>query len=236
MTNVRSQPKAPRRSGTYLVRTSLGLGCLLGAVACGPPPSAKEPATGDPVAAVSAEQLFRTGVALGQRGDHVRAEQYLVSAREQGYPEDEVLPALIQTCLAASRLQAALGYATPYLERHPHAWPLRYLVASIHLGLGHAERSREELEAVLDVAPDAPEPHFLLARVLRSHLDDPEAAAPHFERYLELAPNGERAAEARQALGEAHSLVIPTRADPPPEGRPAQYEPGDLERAGDGTP
>ncbi|HEY8431529.1 MAG TPA: hypothetical protein VIL20_24280, partial [Sandaracinaceae bacterium] len=116
-----------------ITRWTLALALL--AAACGgaarqggaPPP--------DPLETVTAEQLYAQGVSLGRSGDYVRAEQYLVAAIDRGYPEERALPALMAVCVEASRLTAALAYAEPFLARHPTHWPLRLLVASIHMGL-----------------------------------------------------------------------------------------------------
>lgn len=159
----------------------------------------EEPAA-DPVSEVPAAELFQRGAQLGQSGDFVRAEQYLVAAMARGYPEDEAMPLLLRVCIASSRLQAALSYAEPYLERNPDAWPLRHLVASLHLALGHAERARDELMRVIQTAPDQAEPYYLLALVLRDGLGEPEQAAPLLARYLELAPDGPHAREASDMM------------------------------------
>lgn len=174
---------------------------LLLLIGCGhEPPRAEEPPPGDPVQEVPAENLFARGVALAQRGDLVRAEQYLAASLERGHPEEQVMPMLLRVLVAASRLRVALQYAEPYLERNPDAWSLRYLVASIHLGMGDAPLARRQLERVVESAPDEPDPHYLLAVVLRDEVGDPAAAEAHFRRYLELAPEGSHANEVRDAL------------------------------------
>lgn len=177
-------------------------------------PEGEPPA--DPIADVAPDELFRRGLALAQRGDLIRAEQYLAAAIERGYPRDRGLPILLRVCVASSRLTTALDYARPYLEEHPEDWPLRHLVASIHLGLGHPDDARRELERVIADAPNEAEPHYLLAVVLRDELGDVDGARPHFQRYLELAPEGRRAAEVSRALEIVAVTREPTR-EPTPE-------------------
>jgi tetratricopeptide (TPR) repeat protein len=159
----------------------------------GPPP-------GDPLAGVQAAELYRRGLALAGAGDFVRAEQYLTSAIARGFPEERALGPLLRVCVASSRLRAALGHAEPYLVRNPDAWPLRYVVASIYLGVGDVDRARDSLERVIADAPEQPDAHYLLGVVLRDEVGDRPGSARRFARYLELAPDGEHVAEVRAAL------------------------------------
>lgn len=203
---------------------SMLLALPLAAIACGPPPAEETTPPADPMADVPPKELFERGVALAQAGDFVRAEQYLAEARDRGHAEEQVMPVLIRVCLASSRLRAALGYAEPYLERHPDAWALRFLVASIHLGLGRPEDARAELERVVREKPRQAEPHFLLAVVLRDAFGESDSARPHFERYLELAPEGEHATEVREALRQE------------PVSRPVRIERSEVPEAGEAAP
>jgi tetratricopeptide (TPR) repeat protein len=171
------------------------------ALGCGPeprPPASAPPS--DPLRGVSGAELFQRGLAMAEGGDYVRAEQYMTSAIHRGHPEEKVLPALLRVCLASSRLRAALAHAEPYLERHPDAWSLRYLVATIYLGVGDVERARAALERVIADAPGQPDAYYLLGVVLRDEVGDRPMAARRFVRYLELAPTGAHADEVRGAL------------------------------------
>jgi tetratricopeptide (TPR) repeat protein len=169
---------------------------------CGhaPPEEALEPAPADPVEEVEAEDLYDKGIELARSGDLVRAEQYLAASSSRGAPEEQVLPALLRVCIAANRYRIALNYAEPYLREHPRDWSLRFLVASIHLGMGNVSEARRGLEAVIESAPDEPEPRYLLAILLRDEDGDVAGAEAHFQRYLELAPDGRHAEEVRYAL------------------------------------
>ncbi len=171
-------------------------------VSCGgaPPPG---PAPGDPLADVSAAELFARGTELRGAGDYVRAEQYFAAARDKGHDEGEVVGSLIGVSIDAARYQAALRYALPYLERHPEDWALRYLVGSLHLATGDAKRARAELERTIVSRPDEPGPHYLLGITFAEQFAQPEAARGEFRAYLELAPKGRHAAEAREWLAGA---------------------------------
>jgi predicted Zn-dependent protease len=160
----------------------------------------------DPLDTVSAQELFDRGVQLVADEDYVRAEQYLVAAMERGHPEDAVMPPLLASCVQSSRLSAALRYAEPYLDRHPEAWSLRLLVATIHMGLGDAPRARDHLVRITVDRPDEPSAHYMLAVLSRDALGDADGALLHFQRYAELAPEGEHAEEARAAVAHPESL------------------------------
>ncbi len=151
----------------------------------------------DPLDGVEAERLYLHGVGVAARGDLLRGEQYIVAAIERGYPEEDALPRLLDICVRSERYAEALRHAEPFLRRHPDRWPLRYVVATVHMGLGHVERARLELERVIREAPDAAAPYFTLGTLHRDFLDDAETARRYFARYLALEPEGLHAAEVR---------------------------------------
>ena len=150
--------------------------------------------------AEQAQALFQRGREAAERGDSVRAEQYLSLALERGYDAERVLPVLLGVCLASSRLRAALDHAEPYLRDHPEAQALRYLVATIHAGLGQTDEARLALEQLLRTNPNSGDAHYLLG-ILDSEGNAPSARA-HFRTYLDVAPQGEHAAEVRSRLAE----------------------------------
>lgn len=147
-----------------------------------------------------APRLFRLGHEHTQYGDNLRAEQYYLAAQRAGYADAAVLPRLLEVCVSSGRLRSALGYAEPYLRRHPDNFRLRHLVASIHFGLGDAARAFRELEGVLGEAPEYAPSHYLLAVIAAEAFADAEAARRYFQGYLKLEPHGEHAAEASSWL------------------------------------
>ncbi len=154
----------------------------------------------DPLANVPAHRLFLEGLGLAREGDFVRAEQYLVASIHRGADEGRVMPYLLQVCVSGSRFRAAVEYATPYLQRHPDDWQLRYLVGTILAGLGESRSARREFEGVLASHADDADAHYMLATLLRDSFNDPIGADGHFRRYLALAPEGPHVEEARQGL------------------------------------
>jgi tetratricopeptide (TPR) repeat protein len=152
------------------------------------------------LSSVSWEPIYDQGVVLANNGDLVRAEQYLAAAMQRGGPPERILPRLMRVCISSQRYRAAIEYARPFLERHPDIWPLQYLLATIHLGLGEPQSARTRLELVLHYNPRHGESEFALGKIFRDDLSDPAAADEHFRRYLELEPQGVHADEAREGL------------------------------------
>jgi tetratricopeptide (TPR) repeat protein len=182
----------------------------------------------DPNAA--AHELFDQGNQLAATGDSVRAEQYLAAALREGYPGEEVLPPLLRVCLAGSRLRAALNYATPYLKKHPDAVWLRYLVATVYLGLGQPLHARENLLAIEGQAPYAARVQYLLGETEWEGFGDATAAAGHFREYLRVDPEGAYAREVSEWLdthgtGSASSAHTVAGAPEPPTPVPVSAEP-----------
>jgi len=195
--------KLPRSASSW----SLSLSCALMIGCGGTQAAASETSLPDPLEDRTGQQLFDAGVRIAQQGDYIRAEQYLTAARDHGYPEQQVLPLLMEVCVHSSRYSAAVGYAEPYIEAHPEDWRLRLLLASIQTGLGNSAAARLSLEHVVAEAPDEPLPHYMLGVLLRDALRDETGMRTEFERYLALAPDGQHSNEAREALG---LLVGPT--------------------------
>lgn len=150
----------------------------------------------------SAELMNRARV-FAANGDYTRAEQYLSLAAESGRPDAEVTPLLIDVCVKDQRYRAALQYAQDYLRRHPRAYRLRFVEATLLSALGDVGRAREELEKVLHVSPQHADAHYSLAVLLRDDLGNHLEADQHFRSYLRLAPRGAHTEEARQSLLEA---------------------------------
>ena len=195
------QPVGAPRHARPSVRVRLSVSAvailLAGCGAAGEPKVAAPSASAD---TRDAAAFFADGREAADRGDAIRAEQYLSLALAQGYEPSAVVPLLLQVCIAGSHLRAALNHAEPYLRQNPDDQKLRYLVATIHLGLGQQEEARTDLEQLLRTNPDYADAHFLLG-ILESDSDENEARS-HFLRCLELASKGEHAPEVRSRLSE----------------------------------
>lgn len=142
------------------------------AVACRAPEPAQSAA--ELTSAEDSRLSFERGKELALHGESLRAEQYLARALERGHDPPETLRWLIGACVDGSRLRAAIHYARPYIEAHPEALRLRYVVATLYLGLGQPLPAREQLRDIVLRAPE-----WSAARGL---LDVVEARlAPHAE-------------------------------------------------------
>lgn len=204
---------------------------LLACAACGAGrqtgPAASPETGSDPLQRQSAESLFQRGRESADRGDTVRAEQYLELALDKGYARSRVLPVLLSVCLSSGRLRSALNYAEPELRLRPDDAELRYLVASIHLGLGQRDEARDELEQLLRLNPEQPAALYLLGVVEADDLGLEQSAREHFESYLRAAPRGKHAAEVRNRLTriEATRQVGSNSVAAPEDARMPRYEP-----------
>jgi tetratricopeptide (TPR) repeat protein len=152
------------------------------------------------------EDLHALGSGFARSGDSVRAEHYFNAALEAGYPEAKGFPDLISACIAGGRLRSALSYAEPRLRRHPSDVRLRYLIATLYLGLGQVDRAQHHLDTVLSIDANDVEAHYLLASLQDEHLHNEPAARKHFEAYLALLPKGEHSEEVKLWLRQ-HPVV-----------------------------
>jgi tetratricopeptide (TPR) repeat protein len=198
--------------------------------ACSAAPAAA-PAASASGQSEAARALFERGQALATEGDSVRAEQYLAAALREGYEWREALPQLLRVCLTGSRLRAGLNYAAPYLKAHPDVSWLRYLVATVYLGLGQPQRAREHLLAIEGQAPYAARTEYLLGLTEWEGLGNEAAAATHFKEYLRVEPNGPNAREVSEWLA-THGDVSAPRAALGTTAPDGQTAPSDSSTAG----
>jgi predicted Zn-dependent protease len=179
---------------------ALVLGTCLLTQACASAPKPTLPVTPAAANRSTAEHYVAEGMSLARAGDLVRAEQYLASAWRIDGRDPRILRTLLHICIGASRLGAAATYAQAYLLAHPHAWPLRFVLASIDLALHRTDDAREELQHVIEDHPEHADAYFLLATLERAGGNQTDARRSLYDRYLVLAPNGSHALEARRLL------------------------------------
>jgi tetratricopeptide (TPR) repeat protein len=176
----------------------LALGCARGAELepAGPDESAEE-------AQRRTELFMKRARAAYARADYTRAEQYLGLAQQSGWDEAEITPLLIDACVKDQRYRAALQHSQEYLRRHPRAYRLRFVQATLLAALGEVAQAREDLEKVLAARPEHADAHYTLAVLLRDDLGNHLEADAHFRNYLRLSPRGAHAEEAGESLLEA---------------------------------
>jgi tetratricopeptide (TPR) repeat protein len=186
---------APLGQATLEFISILSMVCLMAGCASSSGAAGNKLATGDPLESVSPADLFEYGARFAAHGDLLRAEEYLSVAIQRGYAATRALPLLLKVCVASQRLSSALHYAEPYLQLHPDDVRLRYLVATVQLGMSRPEQARRELQRVIHQVPDSADAQYLLGIIERDYRHDTKAAAEHFRRHQALAPQGTHAAE-----------------------------------------
>jgi tetratricopeptide (TPR) repeat protein len=182
---------------------------ILLACGCHQARSAVRRSESDSLSLISAEELFRIGLFHARRGDLLRAEQYLNAAREHGHDEAATVYWLVRVCVSAGRFRSALRHSASYLRDHPDNWRLRVVVASIHEALGDFHEAQLNLERVVASKPGEALAHYKLALLYHRQTPLPERAGPHLRAYLELAPEGPHAAEARELEAELAAEETP---------------------------
>lgn len=145
-------------------------------------------------------RLLARARAFAQIGDYTRAEQYIDAARLSGANPDQVLPLLLEVCIRDKRYRSAVQHTQDYLRKRPAAYRVRFMLATLYVGLAEAGAARRELERVLREEPNHADAHYTLALVLRDDLGHLGEADRHFREYLRLDPRGAHAAEAQGAL------------------------------------
>ena len=192
----RARSPEPRRAGVWCAWL------LFAAVGCSsaPPPPAASPETVARQRAEIARSLLGTGRALAAQGDALRAEQYLRAALEGGAPREDVLPLLISVCIASQRYRAAIADARLFLRDHPGASRLRFVLASLLAGIGDFPAAVDELTRIVSSEPEHELGHYALGVLYRDRLRHAERADHEFRAYLQLAPSGPHAEEARASL------------------------------------
>ena len=198
----------------------------MAACAAHAPPVQPSPAE---AAEAAAKELFDQGSRLARQGDSVRAEQYLAAALREGFDPEQVLPLLMRVCLLESRLRAALNHATPYLKKHPDAVWLRYLVATVYLGLEQPQHAKEQLHLIEMQAPKHGRTQYLLGLTEWEGFKNQPAAEAHFREYLRLEPGGPYAREVEEWLRtQTPATPIAVNLDPAPlETVPTQTQPSE---------
>ena len=135
----------------------------------------------------------------GDRGDHATAaDAYLRAWELEGSPS--VLPRLIQALDRAGREDEAAALSQRLDRGASTASPRElYDLAIVEINRGDDAAAGEILDRLLAAAPDF-SPAVYQRGVIRLQSGDLDRAREDFERYLELEPEGELAADARAML------------------------------------
>lgn len=170
-------------------------------LACGPQPEQSTTPKGR--VPENAAEMFQLGELYAERGNYLRAEQYMAAGIQGGYDDPQAIHQLLEVCLEGSFLRSGIEHARSHLNRHADDMEVRLSLAALYYGVGDLDPAREELELVLERSPDNANAHYLAGIVAASSGQSswPRARA-HWEKYLELAPDGPRAIEVELKLRE----------------------------------
>lgn len=182
---------------------SMILGAVL-AVGCA---SAPEQRLQSDVHAFQNEQepakLTARGRAFAAMGDTTRAREYFDAALQAGGDDAELTPLLLGVCVRDGRYRLAIDYAERYVRKHPRDERMRFVLGTLHAGIGEPSAAQAELARVVTTSPQNSDAHYALAVLLRDQQNDLLGADRHFRAYLELKPNGEHSEEAKSSLLQA---------------------------------
>jgi predicted Zn-dependent protease len=144
-------------------------------------------------------------------GDLLRAEQYYLRAEALGVPQPEIVPRILHVLTEAHRYEEALERCRRRLSQVPGERATRYVEAALLVALDRPREAEHELTALQRTQPKDPASYLALGRLYRD-ANDRTRARQMFEKYLELAPEGESAASVRYELSEEIPLVPPESA------------------------
>jgi tetratricopeptide (TPR) repeat protein len=156
----------------------------------------------------NAQVNVQMGLQSEATGDLLRAEQYYLRAEALGVPESEIGPRILRVLSLAHRYDEALERCRKRLAVAPDDRATRYVEAALLVALDRPKEAEHELNALQRSEPKDPQSYLALGRIYRDG-NDLVRARQMFEKYLELAPNGESAAAVRFEL-----------SDEPPASRP----------------
>jgi tetratricopeptide (TPR) repeat protein len=186
------------------------LGYLLQAMGCAKSPGER---IANDLSTIKAEeepnQLMLQGDAFEARGDYLRAEQYFAAALERGAKPEPLIPRILRVCMLDGRYQLAAQYATEHIRTHPADSETRLVLGTLLAGLGEDQAAEKELLRVTRDKPSLVEARFALAKLVSAK--NAADAKQHLLIYLQVAPNGPHAEEAKgllERLGEAKAPEV----------------------------
>jgi tetratricopeptide (TPR) repeat protein len=185
----------------------LGFVFALLLAACAGPQQTAPPPAGSPLEQKLAQNPNDADVnlALGEQaeaaGELLRAEQYYLRAEALGVPGEKIVPRILRALVKAQRYDEALDRCRQRLQQKPEDRATRFVEAALFIALERPKDAERELSSLVRTRPDDPQAYLALARLYRDG-GDRDRARPMFQKYLELAPNGDDAPAVRFELAE----------------------------------
>jgi Tfp pilus assembly protein PilF len=119
------------------------------------------------------------------RAKEVQLRSYVTGGHPEG---DQILEALSRGCLAAYRLESALGYLNEWLDRRPDNVQAYLWRATVRERLVDNTGAVDDCRAAFALAPEDPEAQLRLAQALLVAGRAPEEAAERFEALYQQSP------------------------------------------------
>jgi tetratricopeptide (TPR) repeat protein len=138
------------------------------------------------------------------RGASLEAEQFLVAAWDAGAPTEQVLPALLEVCFRAGRLESLKSHLDRARQLEPEDAYLPYLGAEILYALGDSPGALAEVSALIERLEAPPRAYLLRGMLLVKLGADPEEASLALQEYLRREPGGPEAKRVRSLLEESN--------------------------------
>ena len=214
---VDTRPAAPRTSWTR--RTLVAGGLILFAVGAGvalayalgarlPGQTASGNSQGSSGAVSGRTERARLEAAVRAKPNDITARQLLARFLEA----DNDLPGALKQYDAVTKIDPANA------DAYAQSGRILYLTASRAAPAQAADlvdAAKARLDHSIELAPDAPDPHFFRAIVLANEFGDFAGAQNDLQRYLVAAPGGTFAAQARQLLADVtNALESPSTSRP----------------------
>ena len=144
------------------------------------------------------EAYTQMGVAYLKLGDTAKAEQMLrtsIDMSQRGYADPLVILASVYS--GQERFADAETVARDAVKLDPNSWEAHQELARALHGLGQEPAAEASALEALRLQPDNPQTHLLLANI-HLRMRNYAALIKDLDSYLELAPNGPDANQARQ--------------------------------------
>jgi tetratricopeptide (TPR) repeat protein len=140
------------------------------------------------------------GICLAQAGaNKAEGEPYLLKALERNPKDERVIAGLVETSKAKGDKAAELKY-TAMLEALQGPNPDAIYNKGVEaFNAGKTKEARDLMNKALAVDPKYARAHYILGMVEYADMNL-KGTKQHFQKYLELAPTGDKAAEVKEML------------------------------------
>jgi tetratricopeptide (TPR) repeat protein len=147
---------------------------------------------------------LRLGTAYMDVKNWEKAEQVLQAALQTAPNTVNAFFALGEIYLQEKRLEEAEKILRRGLRLEVRAWRAHFTLGRVYLALNNTQAAAKQIAISLQLNPNFPDAHLLAGNILLG-AGKREDAETEFQEYLRLAPKGEYADQARQAVAKLKS-------------------------------